>query len=357
MSRLTDNTIRNLPLPERGQVTYFDEGSPLQLRVSKGGAKTFVVVVGNGQRAVIGRYGAVSLQDARQAARHIKAEKTLGRVLPRAVALAVARKEYLESLDIRKSTKGYYERNLSRLRGSKLQDVTPRELNRVLDDLGHTSRIQAIRTYSAFFNWCIRRHYLDTSPCARMVAGRSTSRARVLSDAELKAVWCACDGTFGTIVKLLILTGQRRGEIGSLPWDWVNEEARTISFPASMKKNGRAHSIPFGPMTYEVLDSFGSHKVIFLARGKETPFNGWSKSKTALDKLSDTSNWTLHDLRRTFATNLQKLGVGLEVIEALLNHVSGTKAGIVGVYQRHDYMPEMREAVERWEKYLAALLS
>lgn len=357
MPSFNDVSLRNLAIPQSGQVTYKDGASPLSIRVSQGGSKTFFVTLdGTGRRHVIGRYGEVTLAQARGAAKKLRAEKTLGRILPTVVSLTTARQEYLDNLSVRSNTKTYYERNLKRLRFTRLTDIGPRDLQKILDPMGHASRIQALRTYSAFFNWCIRRHYLETSPCARMIAGKSTSRARVLSDAELKAIWHACDGTFGTVVKLLILTGQRRGEIAALDWGWISKNDRTISFPASATKNNRAHMIPFGDMSYALMDNWGSNRFLFLARGKDTPINGWSKNKGALDKRSGAADWTLHDLRRTFATRLAEMEVAPHVIERLLNHVSGTISGVAAIYNRATFMKEMREAVEKWEAHLAKLL-
>jgi integrase len=109
-------------------------------------------------------------------------------------------------------------------------------------------------------------------------------------------------------------------------------------------------------MTATLLSRKSTSGGLFLARWRQTQFSGWSTSKAALDKLSGVSGWTLHDLRRTFATNLAALGTPIHVTERLLNHVSGTQSGIVAVYQRHSYMPEMRKAVEAWERHLCALL-
>jgi hypothetical protein len=213
--RITDLALQNLPLPERGHVTHWDK--PLGIRVSSTGVKTFIVILHSGRRHRIGKYGDITLAQAREAAKTLKAEKTLGRILPRDVPLARARTEYLAQISVRPATRLYYERNLNRLQLSKLSDSTPRYLNAILDRLSPSSRSQAILTYSAFFNWCIRRYYLDVSPCARMVAGKSNSRSRVLTDDEIKRVWVAAEQSdvFGKIVKLLLLTGQRPASIAA----------------------------------------------------------------------------------------------------------------------------------------------
>jgi len=189
-----------------------------------------------------------------------------------------------------------------------------------------------------------------------VTAPKSVSRSRVLTDDELRRVWVAIDecGTFGAIVKLLILTGQRRGETAALQSSWIKIDA--ITLPKEITKNGREHTFPIGTMAASLLAERSTSGGLFLARWRQTNFSGWSKSKAALDKLSGVSGWTLHDLRRTFATNLAALGTPIHVTERLLNHVSGTQSGIVAVYQRHSYMPEMRKAVEAWERHLHALV-
>jgi integrase len=224
---------------------------------------------------------------------------------------------------------------------------------------------------------------LMTTPASRIQSrAHSTPRERVLSDHELKSIWQACDrpgevrkpahtavksrsakvraklkppslpATFCAIVKLLILTGQRRGEIAALHKKWLTDD--TITLPSEITKNGREHTFPIGQLAASVLQSpteASNGAFLFLGRGdSETCFNGWSKSKVALDSLSGVTNWTLHDLRRTFASNMTALGVQLHVIEKLLNHVSGSFSGIVAVYQRHNFMPEMRDAMQRWRR-------
>jgi integrase len=163
--------------------------------------------------------------------------------------------------------------------------------------------------------------------------------------------------TFSTIVELLLLTGQRRGEIAGLRAEWIDWEKRTITLPRQITKNRREHTFPFGKQTEELLRRGKTTGLLFPARGTdgERPFDGWSKCKAKFDAACPLPYWRLHDLRRTFATNLAALGVPVHVTEKLLNHVSGTTGGIVAVYQRHTYQKEMREAVDLWEDSLAAL--
>jgi integrase len=177
-------------------------------------------------------------------------------------------------------------------------------------------------------------------------------RERILTNQELKQAWKAAGGdTFGRIVKLLILTGQRVGEITKLTGGMVSDN--TITLPSWLAKNSREHTFPIGRTASDILDPRVARDThFFQALGKTTPFNGHSPCKRKLDRKSGVSNWTLHDLRRTFASGLASLGVSLPTIERLLNHVSGSFGGIVGVYQRHDFMPEMRRAITHWEDHI-----
>jgi integrase len=221
--QLSDMTLKSVPIPKSGRTTLWDDVSPLGVRITSNGAKTFIVMLGSGTRHTIGRYPTVTLKDAREAAKRLKAEKTLGRFLPSSVNLESARQQYLDGLDVRPNTRMHYERNLARLKATRLSDITPGDINRILDSLGKSSRIQALRGYTAFFNWCIRRHYLDQSPCMRLRAEKDDSRSRVLTDDELRAIWKATDEptTFNRIVRLLLLTGERRSEIAGLRQEWI----------------------------------------------------------------------------------------------------------------------------------------
>ncbi len=365
MPKLTDVTIRNLKPPARGQKTYWDNS--LGVRVSQGGAKSFIIILGSGKRHTIGRYPNISLSEARTEAKRLFAERTLGKIRPTAISCQDAVKEYLSACEqrLRPRTLEDYQRLLKRLNFfGKLSDVTPHDVVRKLDALRYAPAEQnhAFVIARAFFNWCVRRHHLAESPCARMtLPTRPVVRDRVLKDGELVAVWNAAQGMFGAIVKLLILTGQRRHEIAALQWEWIDEE--TITLPGSLTKNGRQHTFPYGGMTRQILESLPRRNAyVFPAsrdavRGKPTTtFNGWSKATVDLRERSHTQDWTLHDLRRTFATNLAALRTPIHVTEKLLNHVSGSVSGIAAVYNRHTYIDEMTEAIHTWESKLAQLL-
>jgi integrase len=214
----------------------------------------------------------------------------------------------------------------------------------------------AMRT---MMNWAVRRGYLETSPVPSMRFKAST-RARILTEDELRAVWGRAIETgypYGTIVLLLILTGQRRGEIAGLRRAWIKDG--WITFPIGFTKNKREHRIPLGNFAKIILESIASKTdLLFPARGRtDVPFSGWSKSKKEFDRVLGFSDYTLHDLRRTFSSNLAKLAVPIHVTEKLLNHVSGTVSGVAAVYNRHSYADEMREAMAIYEKYLTKLVA
>ena len=179
---------------------------------------------------------------------------------------------------------------------------------------------------------------------------------RVLTDDELIAVWNAAVGfPFGAMIRLLILTGQRRSEIGSLKWQYIKDE--TITLPIT--KNRRIHTFPVSPKVMQIIENAPqlNDTYLFPARGKDSPFNAWGKGKKLLDQQCGVEGWTIHDLRRTFATNLAALTVQPHVVERLLNHSTGTISGIAAIYNRFDYMDEMRAALSQWEDKLEQLLA
>jgi len=163
---------------------------------------------------------------------------------------------------------------------------------------------------------------------------------------------------FGTICQLLIATGQRRRQISELRAEYIDRVARLIKWPASSMKNNRLHLLPYSDLTASILDTLPTDEG-FLFTSLAThgrPFSGFSKPTRKLYNLCNIPPFTLHDLRRTYASTMQAQGVRLEVTERLLSHVSGALGGIVGLYQRHSYEPEMRQACGLYEAYLAELV-
>jgi len=335
-------------------------------------SKTFIVLIGSGRRKRLGRYPIISLAEARAEAKRILAEKTLGKVHPTHVAFDDAKSAFIDDCKsrVRPLTVKLYERHLTvhfPFRRKSLADIGPADIIQRLKGLKPSEKSHAFRIARTFFGWCVSQNLIDTSPMARMEPpGHDKARDRILTDEELKAVYNAAyraHNAFQRLVCLLIHTGCRRGELTRLEWSFIAPAA--ITFPPELTKNGRTHTIPMGPRTKAILHSIPRQHDLYVfpssrehVRGKpSTVMTGYSTAKRAFDEACGVHGWTLHDLRRTFATGLQKLGVRLEVIEALLNHVSGSRSGIVGVYQRHSWQPEMRDAIELWEQYLYGLLA
>ena len=371
--RLTDVGIRQLAAPAKGQRIYFDDTlRSFGCRVSQGGTRTFVVQHGfDRQLVTIGRYPTVTLAQAREEARRILAERVLHKRRPESISWDDACTRFLaeRKLRTRPRTVHNYTRVLEgrfRFGSKRLSEIRAEDIDRRVRriDAPH-ERNHVVVAVKAFLNWAIKNNYLESNPCMQMAPSRQPARERVLSDSELAEIFRTALGRtdfFSRIVALLVLTGQRRGEISALRWSWVDFPEHTITIPAAVAKNGRTHTFPIGPLTVEILQSLPvTGELLFPAsrehvRGRPTAaFNGWSKCKTAFDEVAGVSDYRLHDLRRTFATGLAALGAPVQVTERLLNHISGTHAGIVGIYQRHSYMQEMRDAIAAWEKHLAKL--
>jgi integrase len=226
---------------------------------------------------------------------------------------------------------------------------------------GPVARNRVRASLSGFFAWAIAEGLVEANPVMGTArADEGGSRDRVLSNDELRSIWRALpQDQFGDIVRLLILTGQRREEIGGLRWSEVDLERGLIVLPPARTKNSRQHEVPLSPMAVEILARQPRRKGRDLIFGLGAGgFSGWSDCKGALDeRLGDKMQpWRLHDLRRTVATGMaDRLGVLPHVVEAVLNHVSGHRAGVAGVYNRARYEAEMRQALERWAEHVATI--
>lgn len=377
---LTDLSIRTLPVPSQGQVTYWDALPGFGVRVSQGGTKTFILLTGRRrQRSTIGRYPILSLSEARAEAKRLLARKTLKITDPTAISFEDALKLFFEKhCDERNKKRTAYETKrllnrhfLPKLRDEQIAAITTVMLTDIIDKIkAPTVAHNAYVAARTFFNWAKGRRYLMVHPLDGVEAPpKPTARERTLTNEELVTIYKAAElqpHPFGTIVRLLFLTGQRRQEVASLRSEWIDGRENTITLPATITKNKRQHSFPYGPMT-EALLSTNEEGALFPSRtNEETVFSGWSKSKRALDiaisegrkraGLKPIPPWRLHDIRRTFASKLAELGTLVHVTEKFINHISGTHAGVVSVYQRYQYLPEMRQAIAAYEARLGMLL-
>lgn len=365
---LTDRTLKTLPAPEAGQVTYWDSAlSGFGVRVSQGGTKSFVVVYGpNRTRKTIGRYPTITLKQARDKAKELKAAFVLGLDRKKTITWAEARDLFLEDCEhrLRPATVRYYRSRLGnhfRFGKRQLNDITRQDFQDKIRS-GPRSRGEqrhALVSARTLLNWAVREEYLDANPLAGMRWLKPPkARERVLTEPELREVFLKAKQApypFGDIVSLLVLTGMRRSEVASLKREWVNTAERTITLPADLTKNARTHILPYGDLAAEVLaelPELGDY--LFPSHGGKGPvFNGWGKSfERFTGTLEDVGAFTLHDLRRTFATVHAKIGTPIHVTERLLNHISGTISGVAAIYNRHDYLGEMSAAQEEYEKFI-----
>jgi integrase len=281
----------------------------------------------------------------------------------------------------RDGTYGNAESNLRRyvtpiLKKKPLPNVRRADISAVFDALPSASPALPRNIFALvrkLFAWAVERGDIDRSPLEGFKGPPNVaSRDRVLSDAELKMVWGGArrlSYPFGTLVRFLLVTGQRREEAAAMDWREFSQSTREWNIPAGRAKNGTAHTVPLNALALSILneragkDHWPKKGLIFSTTGK-TPISGFSKAKARLDTLIAESNedeaiepWRLHDLRRTLATGLQRLGIRFEVTEAVLNHVSGSKSGVAGVYQRHDWKQEKRDALDAWAAHIDRVLN
>jgi integrase len=268
------------------------------------------------------------------------------------------------------------------MHGVRLIEIDRRTIALRLRDIemasGPVARNRVRSSLSAFFTWTRSEGLLEINPVAGTgKAEEGGSRERVLSDAELAEVWVALGkDQFGDIVRLLILTGQRREEIGGLRWSEIDFEGCRIILPPQRTKNNREHAIPLAPAARAIVerqprrkDGDGAPRDLIFGRGRGG-FSAWSDCKENLNqrllvarleadlKAKPMADWRLHDLRRTVATVMaDRLGVFPHIIEAVLNHVSGHHAGVAGVYNRARYEDEMRAALIKWADHVGAITS
>lgn len=389
--KLTATTVQNLKPADRRQEIPDDLLPGLYLIVQPTGKKAWQVRyrhTGTHRRMKLADYPVLSLAAARERAREIFAAVGEGRDPAKEVKAAKAPKPDEDRDKISKLVEQFDKLHLSKLRSGRgvrqafdlhvipawgdkdIHEITRRDIVDLLDSIannGKATMANRVRAYlSKFFNWAVDRAIIDQSPALGVKAvAKEKSRDRVLSDDEIKLFWRACDqlgepwGPFG---KALLLTGQRVSEVAGISDRELSGDLWQL--PSDRTKNKRAHSVPLPREVRRVLAGvtrLEKSKLYFTTTG-ETPISGFSKGHGHIVKkmaeLSDMEidHWTFHDLRRTVATGMARIGIPVRVTEAVLNHVSGTGGGIVAVYQRHDYADEKRNALEAWARLVAQIV-
>ena len=255
--------------------------------------------------------------------------------------------------------------------------ITRRDVLDLLDGIADSGRAVTANRVLAharkFFGWCVERDILTASPAVGIKSpAKEASRDRVLTDDEVRWLWQACGRVgqpWGAMARLLLLTGQRLNEVAQMSDGEL--QAGVWHLAASRVKNARAHDVPLSPAARDVLAGVerikGSASFVFTTSG-DAPVQGFHRARArlaaAMEAVAseergepvDIPHWGFHDLRRTAATGLARLGTPVRVTEAILNHVSGSGGGIVAVYQRHDYAKEKAGALEAWGRCLTVLV-
>ena len=370
----------------------------LLVRVSAKGTKSYVLWkrwngAQNPSTRALGRVGSLTLAQARDKARdwldirsrgddpkELEKERREKEAERKALTFGMVMDDYLVRVVRKRRHAKDDEREirkelLPRWKNKPLSAITRRDVVKVIDTITDRNAPQQARHIFGhvrhFFRWAIERgaYGIEVSPCANIrpqsLIGRRTTRDRVLTDDEIRALWHACDRKigfpFGPALMLLLLTGQRKLEIGNARWSEIDLDAKTLTIPASRFKTATIHVVPLSEdamMIVEGLPRFeGPEDFLFTIDGCK-PVTGWSTSKERLDKfmreeLGELTPWVIHDLRRTVRTRLAALRINADVAEAVLGHV---KPGIVGVYDRHRYDDEKREALEAWAIKLRSIV-
>lgn len=252
-----------------------------------------------------------------------------------------------------------------------VSEITRRDVHAVVDEARATAipgraprtkgpsgarEREMINALSGMFKWLLKRDLILNLPTAGLERTPSGEGDRVLTGDELRQLWAACDdGPFGRVVKLLMLTGQRTSEVAGMRWSELGEDAWTI--PAARAKNKCEHTVPLVPAVQELIHGDHIGDLVFTTTGR-TPISGFSKAKARLDKrLGFSEPWQLRDLRRTMVTGMAEIGIQPHIIEAVVNHVSGHKGGVAGIYNRARYAEPKRKALERWVLHVERLLA
>lgn len=271
-----------------------------------------------------------------------------------------------------------------KLKGKPMPHIGRADLQPIIDAIPVKQRgmRRSVFAYaSVLFGWASKRGDISANPLGEMAKPEAPkARDRVLTDDELAALWKATaelGEPFDFFFRLLILTGQRRSEVAAINWAELDRATATWTVPADRAKNGVAHIVPLSPEAKAELDGLAKVGAVgkdglkiehwpktgyVLTTTGRTPISGFTKAKKSLDAQVKKDRggkaleaWRIHDLRRSVATGFQRLGIRFEVTEAVLNHVSGAKGGIAGIYQRHDWKEEKRSALDAWARHVAAI--
>jgi integrase len=397
MTKMTAATVEKIRPTEKRIEMPDTMVKGLVLIVQPTGSRSWQVryrTAGIRRRMGLGNYPAVSLADARKSAnaallqvlegndpvgeREVKKEAKLSDRDNIRLLVEQFAKRHLTTLKSGPTVKRELDRHVVAVWGDRdIHDIKKRDVIDLLDAIADSGRIVSanrVRAYlNKFLSWCVERDIIDQSPAMGVKpVAKEKSRDRVLSDDEIRWLWQACEREghpWGHLGKLLLLTGQRVGEVVGMTDREVRGDLWHLA--AERTKNGRAHDVPLSEATCKALDAVdrikGDAALIMTTNGR-TPLSGFHKGRNRIaDRMIEVASeemgsaveiphWTFHDLRRTAATGMARLGIPVRVTEAVLNHVSGSGGGIVAVYQRHDYADEKRNALDAWARFVSELV-
>ena len=393
---LTDRFVKSESIiPRVGRKDFLDALVPgLALRMTSAGHRSFVLIARyptspkNPTRRALGDYGEITLDQAREKARgwlalikkgvDPKAEEARQRAAEKRRGIntfAAVASAFLErhAAGLAKATDARHTIEtefVNKWGGRQVSDVLPEEVAtaiRAIVERGSPYQAHnALGYVRRLFNWAIGTHEfgITASPVdglrPRDLIGKREARERVLTDAELRAVWEAAGAMgrpYGPLIRLLILLGQREREVADMAWPEVDFRRKLWVIPSHRMKGGRTHSVPLAPDALALLQELPrctAGDAVFTTTNGAKPVNGFSKAKTQIDTLSGVTGWKFHDLRRTMRTHLSALPVQDMVRELVISHA---KPGLHKVYDQHSYEAEKRECLTLWEIRLREILS
>jgi len=352
----------------------------LYLIVQPSGAKSWAIRYrynGKATKFTLGRGAALSLAEARKAAAEARLalekgiDPAAGRRAARAANKTEQHPDTVETLVkqfIALHGPKVYDSALRRFVLPKwakrsVHEIRRRDVIALVEAIAVDRPVMANRTLgilSKYFNWLVARDVITASPVHGVeMPGVEKARDRLLDDDEIAALWrvCADEGIVGAAVRIMLLTGARRTEVSAMRWAEIDQEKRTWVLPSERSKNRQAHVVPLSTAAWEIIAALPriSDTYVFSVSG-DGPLVNFTRIKERLDaKLGFSRPWVIHDLRRSCASGLQRLGVRVEVIEATLGHRSGVFRGITSIYQRHDFADEKRAALQRWADHVEQL--
>jgi integrase len=380
----TQVQVDRLRLPEGKADAYVwdDDCAGLSIRMQGRSRRYVVWYAANGKRrrVTLGPVAAMPLREARREAQRIVsraregkdalAEREAAKARAADTLLALVQR-YLQQwakprqrASTYRETERYLAKLWAPLHGHAVDSITRRDiasrLETIRTDHGPIAANRARTHLNAVFIWGMRQGLLESNPVIGTAApAEERRRERVLSAAEMVKLWKAADAAdeFGAIVKLLMLTGQRREEVAGMMWSEVYQERGLWVLPGSRTKNGKQHEVPLSRQAMALLPERRERRAHVFGQGRKGGFSGFSRAKERLSAAAGLETpWTLHDLRRSFVTHTAELGIDPHVIEAVVNHISGHKGGVAGIYNLASYRPQKAAALQAYADWLEAVV-